>query len=190
MSRIDRAARYRAHQWHAERLLRPMQVGRWTHVRGRPFVDAPNAVAGDSLRIYSVERTTAIKGAGRLRIGNDVFLNSGVWLECWTEVTIGDHVVVGWDVTITDSDMHGLAGEPVREKPVALGSGSWVGAHSIILPGVNVGTMSMVAAGSVVTRDVPARHLVAGNPARVVREIEVPEGAVAVHGDPRREPRA
>lgn len=164
-------------------MLRPIEVGKWTQVKGRPIIEVTDASAGDLFRVYSVERTTVLRGPGRLRIGDDVFLNSGLWLECHVELTIGDHVVVSWGVTIIDSALHGLAGEPAKEEPVTIGSGSWIGAGATILPGVTIGELSAVGAGAVVTHDVPPRHLVGGNPARVIRALDVPEGAQAVHSD-------
>lgn len=144
------------------------------------MIEVTDATAGDVFRVFSVERTTLLRGTGRLRIGLDVFLNSGVRIECWESVTIGDHVVIGWDTTIMDADLHGLAGAPERRLPVVIGSGVWIGARAIILPGVTVGDFAVVAAGSVVTRDVPPRTVVAGNPARVIRELTIPDGLDAV----------
>ena len=64
----------------------------------------------------------------------------------------------------------------MREATVTIGNGVWIGARAIILPGVTIGDRALVAAGAVVTRDVPADTLVGGNPARVIRELIYPEG--------------
>lgn len=174
---------YRWQQSVAARRLRPLTVGRWAQCRGRPVVDATDAMAGDAFRVFSLEATTVISGSGRLRIGDDVFINSGTRIRCDRSVTIGDHTMIAFDVVIMDTDAHGLEGGPVRTAPVAIGSGVWIGARAIILPGVSVGRRSVVAAGSVVTRDVPMDTLVAGNPAVPVRTLVYPDGLDrAAHG--------
>jgi hypothetical protein len=66
---------------------------------------------------------------------------------------------------------------------VRIGSGSWIGARAMILPGVTIGSRVMVAAGAVVTRDVPADSLVAGNPGRVVRKLNYPDGCLRAWHD-------
>jgi acetyltransferase-like isoleucine patch superfamily enzyme len=167
---------YRVRQPLAEWRLRPLRVGRWTECRGRPIIDATDARAGDSFRLYSVEATTFIHGHGRLRMGDDVFLNSGVRIECHHQVTLGNHVGIAFGALIMDTDLHGIAGGPQRFLPVTIGSGSWIGARAIILPGVTIGTRCLVGAGSVVTKDVPDETLVVGNPARIVRTIIYPDG--------------
>ena len=63
-----------------------------------------------------------------------------------------------------------------ERAPVRIGDGTWVGARAMILPGVTIGKRVVVAAGSVVTRDVPDDSLVAGNPARVIRSLDYPAG--------------
>ncbi len=173
--RIDRAA--------AARRLRPIRVGRWVECRGHPVVDIADASAGDAFRVFSCEATTVISGSGRLTFGDDVFVNSGTRIRCDVAVTIGDHVAIGFDVVVTDTDFHGVEGRPVHTAPVVIGSGAWIGGRAVILPGVTVGTRALVAAGSVVTRDVPDDTLVAGNPARVVRTLAYPDGIDrAAHG--------
>jgi acetyltransferase-like isoleucine patch superfamily enzyme len=82
---------------------------------------------------------------------------------------IGERCSIGWDVWITDTDYHRLNdGEDIA--PVSIGDEVWIGAKSMILKGVTVGKGAVIAAGSVVTKDVPERALVAGNPATVIRE--------------------
>ena len=91
-------------------------------------------------------------------------------------ITIGDHVMMGEDVLILTRnhrfdaidipmDQQGLQ----EERPVVIGNDVWIGARVTILPGVNVGHGAVLAAGCIVTKDVPARAIVAGNPARVIR---------------------
>ena len=91
-------------------------------------------------------------------------------------VTVGRDCQIGWDAIITDSDQHARAGLGEATRPVVLGDRVWVGARAVILKGVTVGDGAVIAAGSVVTRDVPANTLVAGQPARVVRELPPTSG--------------
>jgi len=91
-------------------------------------------------------------------------------------VTVGDDVALANEVYVMDSDSHGVEGRPVKEEPIHIGDGTWVGARAIILPGVTIGSRCLIAAGSVVSKDVPDDTLVAGNPARVIRKLEYPAG--------------
>jgi acetyltransferase-like isoleucine patch superfamily enzyme len=157
-------------------LRRCTSVGAQALVLGRPRVDASDMVVGDDFKIWSTHDQTLVTGWGRLRVGDRVFFNNGVFVSCVHEITIGNDVAIANGVYLTDSDSHGVEGRPVREAPIHIGDGAWIGARAIILPGVTIGSRALVAAGAVVTRDVPADTLVAGNPARVVRPLVYPEG--------------
>lgn len=92
------------------------------------------------------------------------------------EVLIGSHCAISWNCSILDNDMHEvlfLPGDKPRERGnfVHIEDHVWIGTGSTILKGVTIGTNSVVAAGSIVTRDVPPNTLVAGAPAKVVKEI-------------------
>ncbi|WP_156922300.1 acyltransferase [Cohnella thermotolerans] len=104
-----------------------------------------------------------------IEIGDHTFLNRRSEVMCKRHVKIGSHCAISWDVTITDTDYHTLEGtEPTM--PVVIGDHVWIGCKAVILKGVTIGRGAVVAAGAVVSKDVPARALVAGVPARVVRE--------------------
>ncbi len=107
---------------------------------------------------------------------------------CAESVTIGDDVLISWGCEIIDHDSHALlwkdrasdvsdwhAGRKdwskVRCAPVVIGNRAWIGCNALVLKGVRIGDGAVVAAGTVVTRDVPANSLVGGNPARVIREL-------------------
>lgn len=111
-----------------------------------------------------------------LRIGDDVLMSTDVFIHCAGSVEIGDRTGLSARVHIGDSsrdyaDPHKPATEFVIDEPspVRIGSDVGLGLGAIVLPGVTIGDHAFVAAGSVVTRDVPPRTVVFGNPARVIR---------------------
>ena len=107
----------------------------------------------------------------RLRIGTQVWINEKCRIELSDTVSIGDNCAIGHDVLIITST-HRIgrrdrrAGE-LLVAPVVIGDGAWIGARSVVLPGVTIGPGAVVSAGSVVTKDVPANALVSGAPATV-----------------------
>ena len=115
----------------------------------------------------------------RLVIGNNVGI-SGSTICATKSVTIGDNVLIGSGCLITDSDAHPLNWQDRRENrnentlcaPVVIGNDVFVGARSIILKGVTIGDRAVIGAGSVVSKDVQADCVVAGNPAIVVKRKE------------------
>jgi acetyltransferase-like isoleucine patch superfamily enzyme len=157
-------------------LRKVRSVGRKALVLGWPTVDATDLEIGDDFKIWSGHRKTLLSGGGRLRIGDRVFVNCGTVMIAVNSITVGDDVALANEVYVMDSNSHGVEGRPHVEAPVVIGNGTWVGARAMILPGVTIGERVVVAAGSVVTRDVPDEVLVAGNPARVVRRLAYPAG--------------
>ena len=157
-------------------LRRAVRVGRRAHVLGRPVVDATDLVIGDDFKVWSGHRTTLISGGGRLRIGHRVFVNVGTTLIAVEQIDVGDDVAFAAEVYVLDSNSHGVEGRPHVQAPISIGAGTWLGARAMVLPGVTIGRRVLVAAGAVVTRDVPDDVLVAGNPARVVRPLTYPPG--------------
>jgi acetyltransferase-like isoleucine patch superfamily enzyme len=162
-----------AAQWH---LRHCRSVGAQATVLGRPTVDATDMEVGDHFKVWSGHRQTLITGWGRIRVGHRVFINTGVVLFSVVGVTLGNDVALANEAYLMDSDSHGVEGRPVKEAPIRIGDGSWIGARAMILPGVTIGSRCLVAAGAVVSRDVPDDTLVAGNPGRVVRELVYPDG--------------
>lgn len=114
--------------------------------------------------------------ASRIRIGEDCWINDSCVLDASAEITIGDRVAMGQGVMIL-TNTHELGPSAARAGaviglPVVVGDGVWLGARSTVLPGSTIGAGAVVAAGAVVNRAVEANTLVAGVPARVVRELD------------------
>lgn len=117
------------------------------------------------------------RGLSGLVIGRRCFLGDECLLDLADSIELGDEVTLAERVLVLTHTNVGYETHPLQslfpasEAPVVFESGCFVGASVTILPGVRVGTASFVAAGSVVTRDVPPRTLVAGVPARTVRDL-------------------
>jgi acetyltransferase-like isoleucine patch superfamily enzyme len=106
-----------------------------------------------------------------LEVGANVNVCFNSRLLCFDSIKIGDDTMVSWDVEIRDSDTHVISREGyVMSKPIQIGSHVWIGCKAMILKGVRIGDGAVVAAGAVVTRHVPENCLVAGVPARIVKE--------------------
>jgi acetyltransferase-like isoleucine patch superfamily enzyme len=114
---------------------------------------------------------------GSLVLGEQVFINIGATVVATHRIEVGDNCLIGDLVAIFDSNHHPLEPScPTRIAPVRLGVNVWVGRSATILPGVTVGDHAVIAAGSIVTEDVPTRTLVAGAPARPIRTLDIPDG--------------
>ena len=105
-----------------------------------------------------------------LEIGSG-FANHGVRIHCFNKIKIGDRVYFGDDVAIRDSDGHEIVGsEKPMTLPIVIEDNVWIGARVTIVKGVTIGEGAVVAAGAVVTKDVPPHTMVAGVPAKVIKE--------------------
>lgn len=113
-------------------------------------------------------------GGEDTRIGRNVFINQNCTMYDLGGIEIGDDVMIGPNVSIITSG-HALAPAQRRSvsiaRPIVIERNVWIAAGATIIGGVTIGENSVVAAGSVVTKDVPANMLMGGNPARVIRSI-------------------
>ncbi len=111
-----------------------------------------------------------------IRLGRNAFMNFNcVFLDC-APIEIGDNLQMGPAVQIYTA-AHPLEADVRRSgleyaRPIRIGHDVWIGGGAIILPGVTIGDRSVIGAGSVVVRDVPAAKVVAGNPARIIRALD------------------
>ena len=112
-----------------------------------------------------------------ITIGKDVFINSGCHFQDQGGIEIGDGALIGHNVVLATIN-HGLNPKENRKNhyaPIKIGAHVWIGSNATILPGVTIGDYAVVAAGAVVTRDVPAMTVVGGVPARVLKTIQEEE---------------
>jgi acetyltransferase-like isoleucine patch superfamily enzyme len=126
---------------------------------------------------------------GRITLGDYVLVNGARFI-CDSEITVGDHCLISWNAVFMDTyRVPSHPGERRREieqavlrsprrlggdveaRPIHIGNNVWIGFDSCVLPGVSIGEGSIVGARSVVSDDVPPYTVVAGNPARVIRDL-------------------
>ena len=124
----------------------------------------------------NISRVRIIGYWRNIRIGRDTFVNSQTFFHAGGKITLGDNVVVGFQVAfITGSHEIGptnrRCGKLFREN-ISIENGVWIAARAFIGPGVTIGEGSVVAAGAVVIRSMPANSLIGGVPARVLRKLE------------------
>lgn len=109
-----------------------------------------------------------------LTIGKNVFINTGCKIQDQGGVTIGDNSLIGHNVVLATLN-HDLAAGHRRDmhpSPIQIGKNVWIGANATVLPGVTIGDSAVIAAGAVVTRDVPENTVVGGVPARQIKTIK------------------
>nr|WP_270521496.1 acyltransferase [Megamonas funiformis] len=122
----------------------------------------------NNFSIYYGADIILFKGA-KLNLGSG-FFNSNIKIRCHERIEIGENVAISHDVTIMDSDAHeGLWEGYEKTKPIKIGNHVWIGTRVTILKGVTIGDNAIIAAGSVVTKDVPNNTIVAGVPAKVIK---------------------
>ena len=108
-----------------------------------------------------------------IRVGHNVFFNSGCRFQDQGGITIGDGALIGHGVVLAtlNHEPDPARRNELRPAPIAIGRDVWIGARAVVTPGVTIGDGAIVAAGAVVTRDVPPRTVVAGVPARPIKTV-------------------
>lgn len=147
-------------------------------------------ISGDGINPISsnLKGSIYVEKTGRVEIGNTVGMSSTrIWIS--NSLTIGNHVRIGACCLIIDTDTHQLdyrirkynpktpkeaewRRKSIKTAPIIIEDDVWIGAHCIILKGVTIGARSIIGAGSVVTKDIPADCIAAGNPCRVIRFLK------------------
>jgi acetyltransferase-like isoleucine patch superfamily enzyme len=128
---------------------------------------------------------STLTGTAVVEIGSDCGF-SGAAIGCASRIFIGDRVLCGANVTITDTDWHPVgwrerfAGGPGETAPVTIGEDVWLGMNATVLKGVEIGRRTVVGAGSIVTRSLPPGVVAAGQPAVVIRRLDCEESVQTV----------
>jgi len=132
---------------------------------------------GKETAIYSGIEIAPIGGGKNLSIGKNSFVNTGVRFQCpeGGEIKIGDKVLIGprcqFETLNHEVNLNVEGRRPNLHLPITVEDCSWIGAKAVILPGVTIGYGSIVAAGAVVTKDVPPNVVVGGVPAKIIKRI-------------------
>ena len=171
--------------WGEGLYLETTQIFRFLKSKRNPAVEMGKCVSCYAGVSFSI----GVKG--HCKIGDYTLLN-GALVMAEESIDIGSYCLISWNVGIADSDFHPL--EPalrridamaispysnprperpeISTKPVKIGDNVWIGMNAVILKGVTIGDNSVVAAGSVVSKSIPANVVVAGNPAVIVKELK------------------
>jgi acetyltransferase-like isoleucine patch superfamily enzyme len=170
--------------WYAARFLHPQfeSIGRDADFRKPtcfevvgPRISVGNHFHAMATKDGRIRLMTWPETEGRITIGDFVALSPGVRLKSATSVTIGDACVIAENVYITDADWHGIYERiypPGEMAPVTIGNNVWISDGATVLKGVTIGDNSIVAAGAVVTSDVPRDTIVGGIPAKPIRRLD------------------
>lgn len=148
--------------WHVEIFGAPVKIGNYATVIAAPDSKIRLAVWPHA------------PGSGSITIGDHCLICPGVRIGSAKNIVIEDNCMLAGRVYVTDCDWHGLYDRLAmgRSETVRIGPNAWIGDSAIVCKGVTVGENSVVGAGAVVVDDVPSNTVAAGNPARVVKELD------------------
>jgi acetyltransferase-like isoleucine patch superfamily enzyme len=142
-------------------------------------ISGPGITVADHVHMMALPdkpvRLAVYEGLGKISIGNYCIVNPGVRISSACEISIGHSCMLAMNAYLSDADWHDLQHRiyaPGTTGPIILGNNVWIGDSALVCKGVTIGDNSVVGAWSVVTRDVPANVVVAGVPAKVVRELD------------------
>lgn len=113
---------------------------------------------------------------GQIRIGSNIHIDDGTFIMAQQDIQIGDHTWIAAYCFITDFNHEfekknlKVSDQGYVRRPVKIGRDVWIGTHSVVLPGVTVGDGAVIGAGSIVTKDIPPYTVVAGNPAKIIKQ--------------------
>jgi acetyltransferase-like isoleucine patch superfamily enzyme len=178
------------------RWRRKVGAKRFARFGQRSLIYAPRAILsphrieiGDDVLIHEgamfsvVEHHNGRDHDPHLRIGSGTNIGAGIWFSCVGSIDIGENVLMSHNILIADSyheyedpDTPIMRQPMAPPEPVRVGPGSFVGPHVAILAGVTIGENSFIAANAVVTKSVPPKSVVVGNPSRVIRHYERDRG--------------
>jgi len=167
------------------------KIGKKVKFRSLPTIVMTNntsLILGDNVVINSEKRGYFLnmhssckflldKPGGKIKIGKNTRIH-GTCLHAYNSIEIGENCLIAANTQIFDGSGHDLSFENAdnrintsgNNKPIVIENSVWIGANSIILPGITIGYGSVVAAGSVVTKSIPPLTLVGGNPAKIIKK--------------------
>ncbi|MDD5099366.1 MAG: acyltransferase [Syntrophales bacterium] len=149
--------------WHVEIFGGPVSLGEYA------------TVIATSDRKVRLTVWSAWDGKGKIGIGDCCLICPGVRISAATEIAIGQGCMMAHGVFVTDADWHGVYDRSLpigQTAPVRIDNNVWIGDGAIVCKGVRIGENSIIGAGSVVVREIPANAVAAGNPATVVKYLE------------------
>jgi acetyltransferase-like isoleucine patch superfamily enzyme len=151
--------------WYLELFGAPIELG-----------DYVNVVASSDKRVR-LAIWSEKPGRGHIQIGNYCLICPGVRIGSAHEILVGDNCMIASNAYLTDSDWHDIYNRIAIGKtaPIRIENNVWIGDSAIVCKGVNIGENSIVGAGAVVVNDIPANCVAAGNPARIVKQLDVAE---------------
>ena len=151
--------------WHVQLFGAPIEIGRYATVIATPEKKV-------RLSVWPPQ-----PGQGAIRIGDYCLVCPGVRISSAAEIVIEDNCMLAQGAYITDADWHGIYDRVSmgRAAPVHLGKNVWIGDSAIICKGVTIGENSIIGAGAIVVSSIPANCVAAGNPAKVVRQLDPAE---------------
>ncbi len=156
--------------------LRQVNTGKMVMCRKKPsLLTTGNISIGDGSKIWSQFTTTrlaAFKGA-EIQIGKNTFIN-GSRIAAKNKIIIGDNIHIAPEVIIMDSDFHDTQkhDEEGQSSPIVIENNVWIATRAMILKGVHIGEGAVIAAGSIVTKNVEPYTLVAGTPAKIIKYLK------------------
>lgn len=146
-------------------------------IRGKLRIEKHNGdiEISDYVKFYPNVRLASrgIKQKALIKIGTSTAIGDRTEIHAGKEVIIGDRVMISWDCVIIDRDYHGIHGDEEKTESIVIEDDVLIGCRSIILKGVRIGKGAVIGAGSVVTKDVPSLAVVGGNPAKIIKILEV-----------------
>jgi acetyltransferase-like isoleucine patch superfamily enzyme len=158
--------------------IKTNSVGRLSRISGKLTIkNKGEIIVGRNVSFYAkpFPSSISVNKQAKLWIGDNVFFNYGLDIGCTKSFRIGSNTIIGPMVNMIDSNFHPVdVDNRPQSKGIVISDNVWIGRGAVILPGVTIGQNSVIASGSIVTRNIPANVLAAGTPAKVIREINVP----------------
>lgn len=145
--------------------------GQFWHDSSIVVEDNSKLTLQDNINFFSGAQIKCFCGSN-ITIGRDSYFSGPVVIHARNSIVIGERCSISWNVTIMDSDFHRIGNVDIKSSPVLIGNDVWIGCNVTILKGVSIGNGAVIAAGSVVTKNVSSNQIVGGNPAKLIKTLE------------------